>query len=90
MSNQLVMCGKANSIIPTFAPAYLDTIANISTPISPPIGKHDPIQEISSVLIGPIGESSDCKSGKNGDVHPIRAPCENVKMLTEKKSVTLL
>jgi hypothetical protein len=86
MSNQHTMCGTANSMIPNFFPTYLDTTANTSVPINPPMAKHAPTQDTSSVVIGPIGESSDCRRGTNGDAHPITAPCENASRLTEMKS----
>jgi hypothetical protein len=86
MNNQQAVCGTAINMIPYFFPTYLDTPANISVPVNTPIAKHAPIQETSSMLIGPIGDSLDCSSGMNGDAHPITAPYENDKKFTEKKN----
>lgn len=57
---------------------------NVSTPKPAPSENNAPIHEASSRDMGPIGESSESKIGKDGDTQPTEHPWPRMKKFAEK------
>lgn len=70
-----------------FRPNLSDVQPKRRVPQSAPIHITDPTHDTSDVVSGPPsrGESFDCNSKRAADGHPINAPKQIVKRLTERK-----
>lgn len=81
----ITIWGIASRQVGIFLP-YLSLIQpKTMVPTMPPMHNIEPIQEVSDLVIGPVGkgDSADSRMGMLGEVHPQEEPYTMVEMFTE-------
>lgn len=79
------MAGNTQRINDFLLPIQTEIMPKVRTPKPAPSENNEPIQEASSREIGPIGESSDCRIGNDGDTQPTEQPWPIMKKLAANK-----